>query len=342
MVSALDATGTLPLQWRDAFLTVPRHLFLPPVYWAATQDGYVRRDLYEESAPWLADLEVGHGMRVLEIGTGTGWSSALLTHRLGDGRVVTVETDEAVAAQARTALNASGLHPLVVHGDGRDGYLDGAPYDRVISTVSVREIPAPWLKQTRPGGLIVTPVSPLFGGGAIARLTVGDDGTASGHFTRSSAFMLLRQQRYRAAPVDDYLPGEWPGDSSPSTTSLDLKALPDYWTALFAIALRLPDVYYRRGPEEGSTRTWWIFDAAVTSWATVDYVRGQTEFEVRQSGPRRLWDEVEAAYDVWAKNGYPGYDRHGLTVTPDGQRAWLDQACSTVEGRRPQANALRP
>jgi hypothetical protein len=55
MVSALDATGTLPLQWRDAFLTVPRHLFLPPVYWAATQDGYVRRDLYEESAPWLAD-----------------------------------------------------------------------------------------------------------------------------------------------------------------------------------------------------------------------------------------------------------------------------------------------
>ncbi|MDG9701400.1 hypothetical protein [Streptomyces sp. DH37] len=43
-----------------------------------------------------------------------------------------------------------------------------------------------------------------------------------------------------------------------------------------------------------------------------------------QSGPRRLWDETEAAHRRWRERGRPGYERFGLTVTPRGQRAWLD------------------
>jgi hypothetical protein len=47
--------------------------------------------------------------------------------------------------------------------------------------------------------------------------------------------------------------------------------------------------------------------------------------QVRQYGPRRLWDEVEAAFQVWKDLGEPAHDRFGLTVTPDGaHRVWLD------------------
>lgn len=45
---------------------------------------------------------------------------------------------------------------------------------------------------------------------------------------------------------------------------------------------------------------------------------------IYQSGPRRLWDEVEAAYRWWDGHDRPGFERFGLTVTAEGQRAWLD------------------
>ncbi|WP_141726977.1 methyltransferase domain-containing protein, partial [Streptomyces niveus] len=55
-------------------------------------------------AAMLRDLDVSDGMRVLEIGTGTGWNAALLAHRLGSGNVVSVEIDAEVVARARAAL----------------------------------------------------------------------------------------------------------------------------------------------------------------------------------------------------------------------------------------------
>ena len=58
--------------------------------------------------------------------------------------------------------------------------------------------------------------------------------------------------------------------------------------------------------------------AADGSWARVD---GDS---VRQAGPRRLWDEAEAAWRWWEEQGRPGRDRFGLTVDRDGQRVWLD------------------
>ncbi|MEV7907695.1 methyltransferase domain-containing protein [Streptomyces anulatus] len=64
------------------------------------------------------DLSVVEGARVLEIGTGTGWCAGLLSARLGDRNVVSVEVDETVAETARKALAAAGWHPEVVTGDG--------------------------------------------------------------------------------------------------------------------------------------------------------------------------------------------------------------------------------
>jgi protein-L-isoaspartate O-methyltransferase len=74
-------------------------------------------------AEMLAALEAEPGMRVLEVGTGTGYNAALLAHRLGIGNVVSVEVDPVVAEHARQALAAAGFSGVtVVTGDGAEGY----------------------------------------------------------------------------------------------------------------------------------------------------------------------------------------------------------------------------
>ncbi|MGI5438346.1 methyltransferase domain-containing protein [Streptomyces shenzhenensis] len=105
----------------------------------------------------LGDLDAQPGHRVLEIGTGTGWNAALLTHRLGPDRVVTIEIDSKVATAARDRLAAAGLLGTVLTRDGALGDPAGAPYDRIIATAGLRQIPGAWLEQVRRRGVIVAP-----------------------------------------------------------------------------------------------------------------------------------------------------------------------------------------
>jgi protein-L-isoaspartate O-methyltransferase len=191
----------------------------------------------------LDALSIEQGNRVLEIGTGTGWNAALLSHRLGAENVVTVEVDEASARDARARLSAAGFDPLAVVGDGAKGYPDGAPYDRVIATCSIGSVPPAWIEQTRPGGLIVAPWGPTYGGEAVARLTVTEDGSASGPFVGSSAFMRLRAQRKALPPTGAYLNGEeWPADGAKSMTRLSPDDVGD-WIHMFAIGVQVPGLF---------------------------------------------------------------------------------------------------
>lgn len=91
------------------------------------------------------------GHRVLEIGTGTGYSTALGAHRLGDADLTSVEYDPVVGGAAAAALKAAGFSPRLIIGDGLRGDPGGGQYDRLIATCSVRYIPLPWLHQVRPG-----------------------------------------------------------------------------------------------------------------------------------------------------------------------------------------------
>ncbi|WP_308408030.1 hypothetical protein [Streptomyces mayonensis] len=113
------------------------------------------------------------------------------------------------------------MYPSVHVGDGTLGHDAHAPYDRVIATCSVGSVPTAWREQTKPGGRIVTPWGPTYGGEAVARLSVDEDGSASGSFVRSSAFMRMDVQRKRLPPTRAYLDGQgWPATGVTTDTGL--------------------------------------------------------------------------------------------------------------------------
>ncbi|MGK5629634.1 methyltransferase domain-containing protein, partial [Streptomyces sp. URMC 123] len=133
------------------------------------------------------------GDKVLEIGTGTGYSTAVLCSRFGDEHVYSVEYDRGLAAAAADHIHAAGHHPTLVIGDGLAGYKDGAEYDAIIATCAVRHIPPAWLHQVRAGGTITTTLSGWMLASGLIRLTVHDDGTATGRFAGDRiGYMLAR------------------------------------------------------------------------------------------------------------------------------------------------------
>lgn len=273
----------------------------------------------------LDHLDPQPGERALEIGTGTGYNAALLCHRLGDENVTTVEVDAQLAERARKALAEAGFHPTVVAGDGLAGWAPGAPYDRLESTASVQRIPRAWIAQTRPGGTILTPWGNGYHNDALVRLTVGDDGTASGPFVGEAAFMWVRSQRVLLGGLKDYVHrGDEPDQAE---TTLDPREVFGHPDADFAISTRVPDCSWHRfdADDDSGEFTIWLLSTSTggRSWASVDYEPGGS-YLVEQYGPRRLWTEVEAAYRWWIAAGAPERERFGLTVTPDHERIWLD------------------
>jgi protein-L-isoaspartate(D-aspartate) O-methyltransferase len=105
-------------------------------------------------------LRAGLGMKVLEVGTGSGYNAVLLIELVGGaGRVVTVEVSEAVSAAAQERLMDNGYVRVVcMVGDGWHGCEEHAPYDRIIAATKPERAPDAWVDLLKPGGILVTPV----------------------------------------------------------------------------------------------------------------------------------------------------------------------------------------
>ncbi|WP_017569008.1 protein-L-isoaspartate O-methyltransferase family protein [Nocardiopsis halotolerans] len=111
-------------------------------------------------ASTLDGLDVQHGAKVLEIGTGSGYSSALLSELVGpSGTVVTVDVVPGLMERARDLHARFGrTNVTLLAGDGHEGAPDHGPYDRVVAWTTPERIPHAWVEQSRPGGLVVAPV----------------------------------------------------------------------------------------------------------------------------------------------------------------------------------------
>ena len=106
-------------------------------------------------------LELRPGMKVLEVGAGSGYHAATIAEVLGDtGRVFAIEYLDKLVAVARNNLIRAGYADRVtlVQGDGSLGYAERAPYDRILVTAAAPETPPPLLEQLKSDGILVVPV----------------------------------------------------------------------------------------------------------------------------------------------------------------------------------------
>jgi len=156
-----------------AFLTVPRELFVPEHY---REYAYMDSPLpigYGQtiSAPHMVALmtellNLDEGMKVLEVGTGSGYQAAIIAEIVAPkdskepGRVITIERLPELAEFAKRNLDKAGYSDriVVIVGDGTLGYPPEAPYDRIIVTAGAPDIPKPLVEQLKPGGRMVIPV----------------------------------------------------------------------------------------------------------------------------------------------------------------------------------------
>lgn len=361
LASRLSRSGHASEAVVDAILSVPRHAFVPrrirvdgrwldradsPEAWleAAYADepivtqvddgrpggpGVVSSSISKPSlvADMLTRLGVGRGDRVLELGTGSGWNAALLCALAGEDGVTTVEVDPRLHEQARTGLAAAGHAPTAVLGDGLDGHPPGAPYDRILSTMAVRRIPGAWVSQLAPGGRLLTPWGTPYHNGVLADLTLGADGGAHGRFSGNAAFMWARSQRTPHGAVEDRVRPEH--DFTETLTGMYPDEAVGDFDGAFAVGLFLPDVKNTIVWEDdvpGADRfTVYLMDPCTGSWASWHVDAARSRYPVRQHGPRRLFDELEAAVGWWTGAGRPAHDRFGLSAHPDGhQELWLD------------------
>jgi len=116
------------------------------------------------------ELEVGH--KVLEVGAGSGWHAATIAEIVAPsdmahekwGHVYTVEIIRELADSARVNIEKTGYSDriTVICGDGSEGYVQEAPYDRALVTAAAPDIPKPLTEQLKTGGVLVIPVGGMY------------------------------------------------------------------------------------------------------------------------------------------------------------------------------------
>ena len=164
LVEALQERGVRDLAVLRAFDLTPRHLFVPTA---------MRHRAYEDSA-----LPIGNGQtisqpstharylelltltgkeRVLEIGTGSGYQTVLLSHLAS--QVFSIERVGTLVSQARDAIRAAGASNVsLLSGDGTLGWREYAPYDAILVTAGSPAVPAPLSEQLSEGGRMLIPI----------------------------------------------------------------------------------------------------------------------------------------------------------------------------------------
>jgi len=355
------AAGVDP-EWAVVFARVPRHLFVPRVYPsgepghvldATTPDRWLdvvysdtslttqcaltpgTEDLWQPTssstrpslmARMLTLLNARPGHRVLEVGTGTGYNAAILSHRLAADNVASIDIGPELVEAARARLGQLGHHPALATGDGAAGLAEHGPYDRIIATCAVTAIPPAWIRQLADDGVIVADLRGELTSSLIAAHKQ-PDGTAQGRLLDEPGhFMWLRKETNNPLRNGGEL-----------ATRIDRDDARTRHASLHPATMNEPglrSLIQLTAPEIGQIWTTQRDGRAIlrvkgdhSAWADYDPA-GRT---VTQGGPIDLFTLIEHAAALWERIGKPSNRRYGLTASPDGDSTvWLDSPENTV------------
>ncbi len=150
----------------SVFRNVPRHNFVPESLINKAYENTPIRIMKKQtiSQPSVVSrmtewLDLKEGQKVLEIGSGSGWQSAILAKIVGNGKIFTVERHSQLASFAKKNLEKLGINNVeIILGDGRLGLEEESPFDRIMVTAACREVPQALLDQLSLDGLLIAPV----------------------------------------------------------------------------------------------------------------------------------------------------------------------------------------
>lgn len=345
--SLVDAGDVTDPAWRAAFESVPMDVFVPHFYDHTGRK--VSADNPETRTEWFTavhddralvtrrtngaatssrsqpsimatmldalNVEDGVGMKVLEIGTGSGYNAALLSHRLGGNHVTTIDTEPELVYAARANLAQAGYKPRVVLADGAYGHAEIAPFDRIIATCGIDAVPPAWVRQLDdgPGAFAGQILAPL--GNALVHIHRTGPLRAEGRFLPGGAyFMPLRRAAGDGIPTRR---PELPTDQG-RPSALPAAAIANN-AFRFLVSMVEPELDWQYDLDEDNKPTAvrvWSADGALASL--------RADGTVSETGPRPLWSRLEDAYRVFIEHDEPGPDRYGFTLDGDEQRVWLN------------------
>ncbi len=165
----IEGEGVADSATLHAMRTVPRHEFVPPEYLSRAYGDHPLPIGHGQtiSQPYIVAymteiLRPRHGMKVLEVGTGSAYQAAVLAET--GAEVFTIELVGALATSARDRLDRLGYGGIESrHADGFFGWEEEAPFDAIIVTAAAGYIPPSLIEQLKPGGRMMIPVGSIYG-----------------------------------------------------------------------------------------------------------------------------------------------------------------------------------
>lgn len=259
---------------------------------------------------------IDDGNELLDVGTGSGYGTALAAHRLGSEAVTSVDVDAYLVEAARERLDLVGLHPTVEAVDATGPLPAGeGQFDRIVATVAVRSVPESWLTALSPGGRLVTTIADT---SLIVTANRIEDGGAVGRVEWDRAgFMHARHG-------EDYPPGQsvllaaaHDQDGEDVTTGpypvVDVANAWDLDSMLGITAPGIEHAYHEVGDRRIA-----VMAHADGSWARATAVAGERP-TVHQGGPRRLWDILDEIRAYWLQHGELPVRGARVRIAPDGR-----------------------
>ncbi|MFH8344996.1 methyltransferase domain-containing protein [Streptomyces sp. NPDC018045] len=269
------------------------------------------------TAGMLEELDVHDGHRVWDVGTGTGYLTALLCARLGSRRVHSSDITPELVDAARNRLADLGYTPELTAADARLGHPGTTKFDRILATCSVQTIPTAWVQQTRRGGAILTDLDLGIEGGLV-RVTVDGD-YAGGGFTKTTGrFMAARADAhtYLRKPRAPYAP-----EAATRPTTVTAADVRNNYPFRLLLAFHLPysTLVYHSADDGTLSLQLQQHDG---TWARAP-ITGDHPHTVTYGGTHNLWTTVEAAWQWWNDHNRPTQDQFGYAREPNGQHyAW--------------------